>query len=53
MIGSPWVNVSRARACAIPGHEGAVKMFTQAAGQKIGSRGITVNNVQPVRSKPN
>jgi len=36
-----------ARACALLGHEGAVKMFTQALAREIGSRGITVNNVQP------
>jgi len=29
------------------GTEGAVKMFTQALAREIGSRGITVNNVQP------
>ena len=27
--------------------KGAVKMFTQALAREIGSRGITVNNVQP------
>jgi len=29
------------------GTKGAVKMFTQALAREIGSRGITVNNVQP------
>src|SRR5882724_7993484 len=29
------------------GSKGAVKMFTQALAREIGSRGITVNNVQP------
>src|SRR5271170_1228810 len=29
------------------GTKGAVKMFTQAMAREIGSRGITVNNVQP------
>ena len=29
---------------------GAAKMFTQAPSREVGSRGITVNNVQPVRS---
>jgi 3-oxoacyl-[acyl-carrier protein] reductase len=29
------------------GAKGAVKMFTQALAREIGSRGITVNNVQP------
>jgi 3-oxoacyl-[acyl-carrier protein] reductase len=29
---------------------GAAKMFTQALSREVGSRGITVNNVQPVRS---
>src|SRR5258706_11586460 len=29
------------------GRKGAVKMFTQALAREIGSRGITVNNVQP------
>jgi len=27
--------------------KGAVKMFTQALSREVGSRGITVNNVQP------
>src|SRR5438876_12129472 len=27
--------------------KGAVKMFTQASSRELGSRGITVNNVQP------
>ena len=48
MIGS-----CRGRACPVPGlvpysaTKGAVKMFTQALSREIGSRGITVNNVQP------
>jgi 3-oxoacyl-[acyl-carrier protein] reductase len=29
------------------GKKGAVKMFTQALSREVGSRGITVNNVQP------
>ena len=29
------------------GTKGAVKMFTQALSREVGSRGITVNNVQP------
>jgi len=29
--------------------KGAVKMFTQGLSRELGSRGITVNNVQPVR----
>src|SRR6202049_2286965 len=29
------------------GTKGAVKMFTQALAREIGSRGITVNNIQP------
>jgi len=28
-------------------HEGGVKIFTQALSREVGSRGITVNNVQP------
>jgi 3-oxoacyl-[acyl-carrier protein] reductase len=32
---------------AYAGTKGAVKMFTQALAREIGSRGITVNNVQP------
>ena len=32
---------------AYSGTKGAVKMFTQALAREIGSRGITVNNVQP------
>jgi len=32
---------------AYSGTKGAVKMFTQALSREIGSRGITVNNVQP------
>ena len=32
---------------AITYTKGAVKMFTQALAREIGSRGITVNNVQP------
>jgi 3-oxoacyl-[acyl-carrier protein] reductase len=30
--------------------KGAVKIFTQGLSREVGSRGITVNNVQPVRS---
>src|SRR5260221_11553534 len=30
-----------------PATKGAVKMFTQALSREVGSRGITVNNVQP------
>src|ERR1700691_1866591 len=30
-----------------PAPKGAVKMFTQALSREVGSRGITVNNVQP------
>src|ERR1700678_3613750 len=32
---------------AYAGTKGAVKMFTQALSREVGSRGITVNNVQP------
>ena len=32
---------------AYSGTKGAVKMFTQALARELGSRGITVNNVQP------
>jgi 3-oxoacyl-[acyl-carrier protein] reductase len=32
---------------AYAGTKGAVKMFSQALAREIGSRGITVNNVQP------
>jgi 3-oxoacyl-[acyl-carrier protein] reductase len=32
---------------AYAGTKGAVKMFTQALARELGSRGITVNNVQP------
>src|SRR5207302_1889175 len=37
------------------GTKGAVKMFTQALGREIGSRGITVNNVQrdPIDTESN
>jgi len=37
------------RAVALPyaATKGAVKMFTQALSREVGSRGITVNNVQP------
>ena len=44
----PWASVS-----LVPGMvpysatKGAVKMFTQALARELGSRGITVNNVQP------
>ena len=30
--------------------KGAIKMFTQGLSREVGSRGITVNNIQPVRS---
>jgi len=30
--------------------KGAVKMFTQGLSREVGTRGITVNNIQPVRS---
>ncbi len=30
--------------------KGAVKMFSQSLSREVGSRGITVNNIQPVRS---
>jgi 3-oxoacyl-[acyl-carrier protein] reductase len=32
---------------AYAGTKGAIKMFSQALAREIGSRGITVNNVQP------
>jgi len=46
LIGSPWASVSRAPGCAIRGHEGTVKMFTQALLGRSGA-GHTINNVQP------
>ena len=48
MIGSAvGERVHGARAGAYSATKGAVKMFTQALSRELGSRGITVNNVQP------
>jgi 3-oxoacyl-[acyl-carrier protein] reductase len=48
MIGSAvGERVSTPGLVAYSGTKGAVKMFTQALAREIGSRGITVNNVQP------
>jgi 3-oxoacyl-[acyl-carrier protein] reductase len=48
MIGSAiGERVSTPGLVAYSGTKGAVKMFTQALAREVGSRGITVNNVQP------
>ena len=48
MIGSAvGERVSTPGLVAYSGTKGAVKMFTQALAREIGSRGITINNVQP------
>jgi len=36
-----------ARARALLGHKGSGQMFTQGLSREVGSRGITVNNIQP------
>jgi 3-oxoacyl-[acyl-carrier protein] reductase len=48
MIGSAiGERVSTPGLVVYSGTKGAVKMFTQALAREVGSRGITVNNVQP------
>ena len=47
MIGSAWASVPCPGLVPYSATKGAVKMFTQALVQRVGSRGITVNNVQP------
>jgi NAD(P)-dependent dehydrogenase (short-subunit alcohol dehydrogenase family) len=46
----PWASVPlRPGSCPMQATKGAVKMFTQALSREVGSRGITINNVERVR----
>ena len=48
MIGScVGERIDDARPGAYAATKGAVKMFTQGLAREVGSRGITVNNIQP------